>query len=185
MAEFDAGLRERTGTATRALEFAVLTAARSGEVRGATWAEIDLDAKLWVVPAERMKAKKEHPVPLSSAATKLLQALPQTPGSDLLFPAVRGGQLSDMSLPLENLDAQDLFPDLSATRSSTPPSATIMIGSTPRGTPRGRSVRISIRLPGTVIAEFKSRSTASATPYQTLIIRGLREWLSTRRSSAT
>jgi integrase len=98
VAEFYTALRERSGTAARALEFALLTAARSGEVRGASWAEIDLDAKLWVVPAERMKAKKEHRVPLSSAAMKLLQGLPRMEGSDLLFPAARGGQLSDMSL---------------------------------------------------------------------------------------
>lgn len=98
VADFYAALRERSGTAARALEFALLTAARSGEVRGATWSEIDVDAKLWVVPAERMKAKKEHRVPLSPAAMKLLHALPRMEGSDLLFPAARGGQLSDMSL---------------------------------------------------------------------------------------
>ncbi|MCG2592144.1 integrase arm-type DNA-binding domain-containing protein [Ramlibacter sp. XY19] len=97
-ADFYEALRERSGTGARALEFALLTAARSGEVRGATWAEIDLDAKLWIVPAERMKGKKEHRVPLSAAAMKLLQGLSRMEGSDLLFPAARGGQLSDMSL---------------------------------------------------------------------------------------
>lgn len=95
---FYADLRERTGTAARALEFALLTAARSGEVRGATWSEIDLENKLWTVPAERMKAKREHRVPLSTAAIKLLAGLPRVEGSDLVFPAARGGQLSDMSL---------------------------------------------------------------------------------------
>ena len=70
----------------RALEFAILTAARSGEVRGATWAEIDLDAAVWTVPGERMKAGKEHRVPLSPAVVKLLNALPRMAGTDLVFP---------------------------------------------------------------------------------------------------
>jgi integrase len=98
VAQFYADLGERAGTAARALEFALLTAARSGEVRGASWSEIDLDAKLWTVPGERMKAGKLHRVPLSPVALKLLRSLPRVEGSDLLFPATRGGQLSDMSL---------------------------------------------------------------------------------------
>ena len=91
-------LRKREGLSARALEFAILTAARSGEVRGATWAEIDLDAKTWTIPASRMKAEKEHEVPLSDAAVKLLKALPRIVGNEYVFPAPRGGQLSDMSL---------------------------------------------------------------------------------------
>jgi integrase len=98
VSQFYAKLCERTGTGARALEFALLTAARSGEVRGATWDEIDLDAKLWTVPDKRMKAGKLHRVPLSTAVIKLLKSLPRVEGSDLLFPAARGGQLSDMSL---------------------------------------------------------------------------------------
>jgi len=82
----------------RALEFAILTAARSGEVRRATWAEIDMEAAVWVVPADRMKAAREHRVPLSSPAIALLKALPRMAGIDLVFPAPRGGALSDMTL---------------------------------------------------------------------------------------
>lgn len=93
-----ADLRKRDGTATRALEFMALTAARSGEVRGATWAEIDLDAALWTIPAARMKAGREHRVPLTDAALSLLEAMPRLGDLPFVFPAARGGQLSDMAL---------------------------------------------------------------------------------------
>jgi integrase len=86
------------GISARALEFAILTAARSGEVRGAPWAEIDMAAKVWTVPAARMKAGKEHRVPLSESAIALLTKLPKLGETDLVFPAPRGGMLSDMSL---------------------------------------------------------------------------------------
>lgn len=76
-------LSEREGIAARAAQFAILTACRSGEVRGATWAEIDLNAKLSTIPAERMKAGKEHRVPLSTAAMGLLLALPHL--GDIIF----------------------------------------------------------------------------------------------------
>jgi integrase len=98
VAAFYAALQQRSGMAARALEFALLTAARSGEVRGATWAEIDLDAGLWIVPAERMKARKEHRVPLSASAIQLVRALPRLEGSEFVFPAPRAGALSDMAL---------------------------------------------------------------------------------------
>lgn len=91
-------LRRREGFGARALEFAALTAARSGEVRGAAWSEIDLAKGLWIIPAERMKMKREHRVPLAPAALALLQALPRLGGSELVFPAARGRQLSDMTL---------------------------------------------------------------------------------------
>lgn len=91
-------LRAAEGLGARALEFTILTAARSGEVRGAQWSEIDLAAKVWTVPAGRMKAGKEHRVPLSEAALALLNSLDVVAGSDLVFPAARGGQLSDMTL---------------------------------------------------------------------------------------
>jgi integrase len=91
-------LRAAEGMGARALEFCILTAARSGEVRGATWTEIDRDAKVWTVPAARMKAGKEHRVPLSAEALALLDALPRMADIDLLFPAPRGGVLSDMTL---------------------------------------------------------------------------------------
>lgn len=98
MPAFMADLRQRDGIAARALEFTVLTAARSGEVRGAPWAEIDLEAKVWTVPKERMKMGKEHRVPLSDAAIKLLEAMPRMEGTDLVFPGTKGQPLSDMSL---------------------------------------------------------------------------------------
>lgn len=98
MPAFVAALRQRDGVAARCLEFVVLTACRSGEARGARWSEIDLAAKLWTIPPGRMKAGKPHRVPLSEEALALLEALPRMAGSDLVFPAPRGGQLSDMSL---------------------------------------------------------------------------------------
>ena len=91
-------LRGHSGMGARALEFAILCASRSGEVRGATWAEIDLDAAVWTIPAARMKMGKEHRVPLSDAALELLKALPRIQDNELVFPAARGGQLSDMTL---------------------------------------------------------------------------------------
>jgi len=93
-----ADLRTREGFGARALEFAALTAARSGDVRGATWDEIDVDAALWTIPALRMKMKREHRVPLTPAAVAVLKALPRLDGTGLVFPAARGGQLSDMTL---------------------------------------------------------------------------------------
>lgn len=98
LGKFMQDLRKQVGTGARALEFTILTAARSGEVRGATWAEIDLAAKVWTIPASRMKAKKEHRVPLSDAAIAILQAATIVAGTDLVFPAPRGGTLSDMTL---------------------------------------------------------------------------------------
>lgn len=95
---FMAELRERDGMGARALEFAILTAARSGEVRLATWDEIDLDAKLWTIPGERMKAGNSHKVPLSGPAIAVLNKLPRMVGSEFVFPAARGGPLSDMSM---------------------------------------------------------------------------------------
>ncbi len=93
-----AALRSRDGMGARALEFLTLTAARSGEVRGAEWAEIDLDAGLWTVPAARMKMGREHRVPLTPEAVALLKALPRMAGNALVFPASRGGSLSDMTV---------------------------------------------------------------------------------------
>lgn len=96
--EFMADLRDREGMGARALEFAILTAARSGEVRLAKWDEIDLERKLWTVPADRMKSGKKHTVPLSVPAVKLLKKLPRMVDSEYVFPASRGGALSDMTL---------------------------------------------------------------------------------------
>jgi integrase len=75
MPAFLKGLREQESTAARALEFLILTAARTGEVIGARWNELDLNDKTWTVPAERMKANKEHRVPLSARALDILERL--------------------------------------------------------------------------------------------------------------
>lgn len=106
-------LQAAPGLGARALQFAILTAARSGEVRGATWGEIDLAAKVWTVPAERMKAGREHRVPLSDAACELLRGLSGKVKRDdssrctsagaagaLVFPSATdpGKPLSDMTL---------------------------------------------------------------------------------------
>lgn len=93
-----ADLQTREGNATRALEFLALTAVRSGDVRGAEWGEIDLKAKLWTIPAERMKAANEHRVPLTDQAIALLEALPRFEGNPLVFPAPRGGALTDAAM---------------------------------------------------------------------------------------
>ncbi|WP_296642747.1 tyrosine-type recombinase/integrase [Roseinatronobacter sp.] len=93
-----AALQTREGFGARALEFAALTATRSQEVRGALWDEIDLDNALWIIPAQRMKMDREHRVPLSARAVEMLRALPKLEGNPLVFPAARGGQLSDMTL---------------------------------------------------------------------------------------
>jgi integrase len=82
---FLADLRQREGVAARALEFAILTAARTGEVIGSTWAEIDLEARLWTLPAERMKAGREHRVPLSEAALAIMRSLYEVRTGDRVF----------------------------------------------------------------------------------------------------
>jgi integrase len=96
--DFIKRLRAMAGMGPRALEFAILTAARSGEVRGATWAEIDLEQKVWIVPADRMKAKREHRVPLADDAVQLLRDLPRMSGTDLIFPSSKNTPLSDNTL---------------------------------------------------------------------------------------
>jgi integrase len=75
MAEFFGSLSAKSAATARALQFLILTAARSGEVLGATWSEVDLDGGIWVVPAPRMKAGKEHRVPLSEAALNVLKSV--------------------------------------------------------------------------------------------------------------
>lgn len=98
MGEFMPRLRAIDANGARCLEFAILTAARSGEARGACFSEIDWDANVWRVPAERMKAKKEHRVPLSAAAVTLLKSMPRSKDHDFIFPSPRGKVLSDMTL---------------------------------------------------------------------------------------
>lgn len=128
-------LRAAEGMGARALEFAILTAARSGEVRGATWAEMDLAAKVWTVPADRMKAGKEHRVPLSTEALALLGELPRGKPDEPVFKAPRGGVLSDMTLSavLRRMDVQAVphgfrstFRDWAAERTSYPRDAAEM-----------------------------------------------------------
>ncbi|MBL8389343.1 MAG: integrase arm-type DNA-binding domain-containing protein [Hydrogenophaga sp.] len=96
--DFMQALRKMPGTAARALEFAILCASRSGEVRGMTWSEVDLNSGVWTIPGDRMKAGKEHRVPLSAAALKLIKSQPQIVGSEVVFPGTKGGPLSDMTL---------------------------------------------------------------------------------------
>lgn len=82
---FMSALRVREGVSARAVEFAILTACRSGEMRGAQWAEFDTAGKLWTIPAERMKAKREHQVPLSDAALALLESMPKDDDVEVVF----------------------------------------------------------------------------------------------------
>ena len=95
---FMESLRDRSGVAALALEFCILTASRSGEVRGATWSEIDLTNAEWTIAAARMKAGKEHRIPLSSRAVEILRDIPRGQPDALIFKAPRGGMLSDMTL---------------------------------------------------------------------------------------
>lgn len=91
-------LSQRDGMAARALEFLTLTATRSGEVRGLTWDEVDLAARTWTIPANRMKNGREHRVPLSVEGAAILEDLPRLHGCEFVFFAPRGGMLSDMSI---------------------------------------------------------------------------------------
>ena len=91
-------LRQKDDVSAKALEFLILTAARTGEVLGAKWSEIDLEARLWVIPAQRMKAAREHRTPLSDRAMAILEALPRD--SDFLFPGERAGKaISARAMP--------------------------------------------------------------------------------------
>ena len=96
---FTRALRKREAVAALALEFTILTAGRSGEVTGGRWSEVDLAKAIWTVPAERMKAGKEHRVPLSPRALEILESL-QPLGSDWLFPGAKGGKLSGMAMAM-------------------------------------------------------------------------------------
>lgn len=100
-----ADLATREAPSACTLRFAILTAARSGEVRLARWDEIDLNARIWRLNAERMKAEKPHAVPLSDAAVVLLEALPRDNPAGLVFPNSKGVELSDMALSKLQKDA--------------------------------------------------------------------------------
>ncbi len=92
-------LHKREAVAALSLEFAILTGARTGEVIGAKWDEVDLDKAIWTIPASRMKAGKEHRVPLSPRAVEILKA---TLGlrKEWLFPAIKGGKMSGMAMSM-------------------------------------------------------------------------------------
>lgn len=96
---FTEQLRERKAMAALALEFAILTATRTSEVLGATWGEVDLEKAIWTIPAARMKAGKEHRVPLAPRAIEILDAT-KSLGKDWLFPADKGGKLSGMAMSM-------------------------------------------------------------------------------------
>jgi integrase len=96
---FLARLRKQDGVSPRSLEFLILTAARSGEIRKALWSEIDMEKKLWVIPGDRMKMGKEHRVPLSPGAMDILEEMQQVRVSDYVFPGARKDKpLSNMSM---------------------------------------------------------------------------------------
>jgi integrase len=106
---FIKNLADRTGVAARALEFLVFTAGRTGEVLGARWEELDVAGKTWIVPADRMKAKKEHRVPLSEPAIVILKAIPRE--SDYVFPGAKPNvALSNMAMAelLKRMDRLDI-----------------------------------------------------------------------------
>ena len=106
MPAFMQALRKQHNTSARALEFLILTGVRSGEVRNATWSEFDLDKAVWTIPAERMKGGREHRVPLSEQALRLVRAQQEVSFCDFLFPSPNrprdpeadGAPLSDMAL---------------------------------------------------------------------------------------
>ena len=107
---FTRELEGRAGIAAMALRFTILTAARSGEVRGATWAEIDREAAVWTIPGARMKANKDHHVPLTAEALAVLDAA-RGLDPDLVFPGQRRGKpMSDMTLAavLKRMDRGDV-----------------------------------------------------------------------------
>jgi Phage integrase family len=98
---FLATIRESPAIGAMALAFLILTAARTGEVIGARWLEIDLDAKVWTLPAARMKAGREHRVPLSTSALAVLEKLAEAKTGDFVFPGRRlDRQLSGMALEM-------------------------------------------------------------------------------------
>lgn len=127
---FMATLRKREAIAARALEFTILTAARTGEVIGATWDEVDLDGAVWIVPGGRMKAGREHRVPLSEPALAILRTMAEHRSSDSLFPGAKGKPLSNMAMAmlLRRMDRADLtahgfrssFRDWAAERTAYP-----------------------------------------------------------------
>lgn len=98
---FLANVRKRDAVAALAIEFTVLTAARTGEVLGALWDEVDLDESVWTIPAARMKAGRQHRVPLSPAAVAILKKMNRIRTGDFVFPGRKAGRpLSNMSMEM-------------------------------------------------------------------------------------
>ena len=109
--QFVAALRENTSVSNLALEFLILTAARTGEVIGAKWDEVDLDLAIWTLPASRMKAKREHRVPLTDRAVEILNSIKPFKNGDFVFPGRKKGVgLSNMALEavLRRMNLKDL-----------------------------------------------------------------------------
>lgn len=107
---FMVDLRAKEGTSARALEFLILNASRTGEVLGAVWTEFDLVEKVWTIPAERMKAGKEHRVPLSDRSVAILESLPREEGNPFVFIGGRRGKpLSSMALLMLMRDLREGF----------------------------------------------------------------------------
>jgi integrase len=131
LSDFIAVLRDQEGIAARALEFLILTATRTGEVIGARWDEIDLEEKVWIVPAARMKAGREHRVPLSTPAMVILGEMQEICESDFVFPGGKKDKpLSNMAMlaVLKRMGRSDLtahgfrssFRDWAAERTNFP-----------------------------------------------------------------
>jgi integrase len=112
--QFMAELRQREGIAARALEFAVLTAARTGEVIGATWGEFDLDAGVWVIPGGRMKGGEAHTVYLSPRAVEIVKAAQEYGGESHVFPSP-----ADLAAPLSNMSLLMLLRRLDKAKATT------------------------------------------------------------------
>jgi len=124
-------LSKQSGMGAEALRFVILTAARTGEVLGATWDEVDLDNKIWIIPATRMKAGSEHRVPLSDPALEILKTAKQQRKGDFVFPGMKAKHpLSNMAMAnvLKRMKRTDItvhgfrstFRDWCAEETSTP-----------------------------------------------------------------
>jgi integrase len=100
IADFMTGLRQQGGVAARALELAILTAARTGEVIGARWGEFNLAERLWIVSGERMKASREHRVPLSDAALAIVERMAKSRVGEAVFPGAKAAALSDAAMTM-------------------------------------------------------------------------------------
>ena len=131
IADFTAALRDQQGIAAHALEFLILTAARTGEIIGARWDEFNLDDRIWVIPGARMKAGREHRVPLSAPALDVLRKMQEIRESEFVFPGGKKGKpLSNMAMLelLKRMGRNDLtahgfrstFRDWAAERSNFP-----------------------------------------------------------------